>query len=77
MRLQSIEFCNSQQVNMEEIQRKLDFIKNVLPRLIIESNNELRNCIVVSCSADDDTKTDGFMSSIFKVILVLEDENLR
>ncbi|KAG5673216.1 hypothetical protein PVAND_003280 [Polypedilum vanderplanki] len=57
---------------MSEQQKKLYFIENVLPKLIIERNEELRNHSVVECNAKANSQLDGFMAAIYSVDLVLK-----
>jgi hypothetical protein len=58
---------------MDDLAKNLNFIENVLPKLIIEQNDDLRNYSIVKCTANDSTKLDGFMSLVFKVDLELKD----
>lgn len=62
---------------MAENQKKVDFIENVLSKLILECNEELKNQKVVKCTAEACTTLDGFMSAIYQVQLVLQDESGR
>lgn len=62
---------------MNETAKKLNFCKNVIPKLILENNEEFKNHSIVSCSVTDETKTDGFMCSIYKMNLVLQDEEFK
>jgi hypothetical protein len=57
---------------MSEQQRKLNFIENVLPKLIIDRNEELKNHSVVKCSAKANSQLDGFMAAIYSVDLELK-----
>jgi hypothetical protein len=59
---------------MDETVRKINFIENILPALILERNVELQNYSVIKCKANLSEKLDGFMSSIFHVDLVLKDK---
>lgn len=59
----------------EEAEKKLNFIQNVLPKLILGRNEELQNHIVVKCSAEPCSSLDGFMSAIYTVDLVLKDQS--
>lgn len=59
---------------MDETAKKINFIENILPGLILERNEELKNHSVVKCTTNISAKLDGFMSSIFHVELVLKDK---
>lgn len=59
----------------DEGQKKLNFIQNVLPQLILERNEDLKSQTVVKCLAEACSQLDGFMSAIYTVDLVLKDEN--
>lgn len=58
-----------------EGQRKLNFIQNVLPNLILERNEDLKNNVLINCTAEACSTLDGFMSAIYTVDLVLRDTN--
>lgn len=58
-----------------EGQKKLNFIENILPKLILERNEDLKCQSVVKCSAEACTTLDGFMSAIYTVDLVLKDQS--
>ncbi len=60
-------------MKMAEEQRKLDFIKNKLPKLIIDRNEELKNNSVVKCEVNSKSQIDGFMAQICYVNLTLKD----
>lgn len=55
-------------------QKQLNFVQNVLPKLILKRNDDLKNHQIVSSSAECSTTLDGFMSAIFQLKLVLESE---
>lgn len=59
----------------EEAEKKLNFIQNVLPQLILGRNEELQNQTVLKCSAEACLSLDGFMSAIYTVDLVLKDQS--
>ena len=61
----------------DEGQIKLNFIKNILPKLILERNEDLRSHSVVKSSAEAYTTLDGFMSAIYNAELTLRDESGR
>lgn len=60
---------------MAELQKRLNFIQNDLPKLIIERNDEFKNYSVIKCEARANSQIDGFMAAIFFVQLVLKDEH--
>lgn len=63
-------------VNMsDEAQKKLNFIENILPTFILKRNEEFSNHTVVKCSAEACSTLDGFMSAIYTVELVLQDQS--
>lgn len=62
---------------MADNQKKVNFIENVLPKLILERNEDLKGHKVVKCTAEACTTLDGFMSAIYQVQLVLQDESGR
>lgn len=64
-------------MSAEEAQKKLNFIQNVLPKLILERNADLKDQIVVKCQAEACSQLDGFMSAIYTVVLVLKDVGER
>lgn len=57
--------------------RKINFIENVLPTLIVEKNEEFKGFVVISCRAELNKHLDGFMSAIYDVQLTMKapDEN--
>lgn len=55
--------------------QKLNFIQNVLPKLIIDQDDDLKNQTVVKCSAEACSTLDGFMSAIYSVDLILREVN--
>lgn len=59
----------------DEGQKKLNFIQNVLPKLILERNEDLKFHTIVKCSAEACATLDGFMSAIYTVDLVLKDQS--
>jgi hypothetical protein len=58
-------------------QNHLDFIEKILPKLILERNEDLKGQKIVSCKAESSSTLDGFMSAIFTMSLVLEDKSGR
>lgn len=62
---------------MADNQKTVNFIENVLPKLILERNEELKDHKVVKCTAEACTTLDGFMSAIYQVQLVLKNESGR
>lgn len=56
----------------EYAERKLKFIQEVLPELILKSNEDLKGQSIVSCTAFANTQLDGFMSAIYSVNLLLK-----
>jgi hypothetical protein len=62
---------------MSEAQKRLDFVQNVLPKLIIERNNELMNHEIVKCTAKASNELDGFMSSVYFIDLTLKNADGR
>jgi hypothetical protein len=56
-------------------QSHLNFIEKILPKLIVKSNEDLKNHKIVNCKAESSTTLDGFMSAIFTMSLLLEDED--
>lgn len=59
----------------DEGQKKLNFIQNILPKLILERNEDLKSQTVVKCEAEACTTLDGFMSAIYTVNLVMKDQS--
>lgn len=60
---------------MTDQQKKINFIENVLPKLILERNEELKSHEVVKCTATPNSQLDGFMAAIYSVELVLKNPN--
>lgn len=60
---------------MEEAQKKLNFIQNTLPKLILARNEDLSNQTFVKCTAQAASSLDGFMSAIYTADLVLKDQS--
>lgn len=60
---------------MTDQQKKINFIENILPKLIIERNEEFKNHRVVKCSATPNSQLDGFMAAIYSVELELKNPN--
>lgn len=58
-----------------EAQKKLDFILNSLPNLILQRREELRDHTVVKCTGEAVSSLDGFMSAIYSVELILKDQD--
>lgn len=58
-----------------EGEKKLNFIQNVLPKLIVLRNEDLKDQTIVSCSAEACSSLDGFMSAIYSVDLILRDKS--
>lgn len=56
----------------QEADRKLKFIQEVLPGLIVERNEDLKGHHIVNCTASGNTQLDGFMSAIYSVNLLLK-----
>lgn len=56
----------------QNIEKKLKFIQEVLPRLILESNEDLKGQSIVNCQASANTQLDGFMSAIYSVNILLK-----
>lgn len=55
-----------------ELKAKLNFIENELPKLM---QTALKGQKIISCLAESKSQLDGFMSSIFTVRLVTQDDN--
>ncbi|CAG9808590.1 unnamed protein product [Chironomus riparius] len=60
---------------MTDQQKKINFIENSLPKLILERNEELKNHDIVKCTATPNSQLDGFMAAIYSVELVLKNPN--
>lgn len=60
---------------MSDAQKRLEFVEKKLPLLILESNNEFKNHIIVKSSVETKNQLDGFMSALFLVDLTLKNEN--
>lgn len=58
--------------NATEVLRKIAFIEKVLPKLIVEQNEEFKEHEVISCRAELNKHLDGFMSAIFDVQLTMK-----
>jgi hypothetical protein len=63
------------EIKMTEGQKKLEFIQKILPRMILDCNDDLKNHSIVKCSAEACATLDGFMSAIYTVELVVKDQN--
>lgn len=58
--------------NVTEALRKVDFIEKVLPKLIVEKNEEFKGFEVVNCRGEVNKQLDGFMSAIYNVELTMK-----
>lgn len=58
--------------NVTETLKKLNFIENILPRLIVERNDDFKGYKVISCRAELNKHLDGFMSAIYNVDLTMK-----
>lgn len=54
------------------LHKKLSYIQNVLPQLILNYNDDLKDHTVLECIAEANNHLDGFMSSLFSVDLGLK-----
>lgn len=61
----------------QDQEKAIRYLETILPLKIIRSNNELQNSRVIGCTAKSSKSLDGFLSTIYKVTLVLEDEAIR
>jgi hypothetical protein len=61
--------------NATEALRKLNFIEKVLPKLIVEQNEDFKNYEVISCRAELSKHLDGFMCAIYDVELTMKGQN--
>jgi hypothetical protein len=61
--------------NATEALRKINFIEKILPKLIVERNEEFKGFEVISCRAELNKHLDGFMSAIFDVQLTMKGPN--
>lgn len=52
--------------------KKLNYIKNVLSHQILASNSEFKNKELISCDVELPKNIDGFMSYIFLIKLTLK-----
>lgn len=59
----------------DDATKKLNFIENSLPKLILQRNKDLSEQTVVKCTAKASSSLDGFMSAIYTVELVLKDRS--
>lgn len=55
-------------------EKAVRYLETILPLRIISNNHELKNSQVISCTAKSSKSLDGFLSCIYQVCLVLEDE---
>lgn len=55
-----------------EALRKISFIEEVLPTLIVERNEEFKGFKIVNCRAELNKHLDGFMSAIYNVELTMQ-----
>lgn len=55
--------------------KKISFIENCLPKMILERNSELKHHTVVKCTATANSQLDGFMAAIYSVNLILQNPN--
>ena len=55
----------------EQKEIHLNFIKNHLPKLIINYNKDLHNTKIIKCDVEASEQLNGFMSAIYLVDLVL------
>ena len=53
------------------------YLENILPVKVIENNDELKDCKIISCKATNSKSLDGFLSTIFLIHLVLEDKKSK
>lgn len=58
----------------EELQAKLNFIEQELPKLM---QQEMGSETIISCSAESKSHLDGFMSSIFMVQMTVRDVDAK
>jgi hypothetical protein len=61
--------------NATEALRKINFIEKILPKLIVERNEEFKGFEVINCRAELNKHLDGFMSAIFDVQLTMKGPN--
>lgn len=51
-----------------------NFLENILPKLIINKNEDLQGSEVLKCVANSSKSLDGFMSSMYQVQLDLKND---
>lgn len=61
--------------NATEATRKIEFIEKVLPRWIVEQNEDFKNYEVINCRAELNKALDGFVSTIYEIQLTLRQPN--
>lgn len=57
---------------VSEETRNLNFIQNYLTKIILQHNDEMRNCEIVDVKAASSSQFDGFMSSLYFLDLKLK-----
>lgn len=58
--------------------KQANFLENILPKLIVDENIDLRGSKVLKCVANSSKSLDGFMSAMYQVELDLEnDKNIE
>lgn len=55
-----------------EALRKINFIEEILPTLIVERNEDFKGFKVIKCRAELNKHLDGFMSAIYNVELTMK-----
>lgn len=55
-----------------EALKKLNFVENVLPSLIVSKTEEFKGYEITSCRAELNKQLDGFMSAIYDVELTMK-----
>ncbi|KAG5673217.1 hypothetical protein PVAND_003281 [Polypedilum vanderplanki] len=60
---------------MSDQNKILNFIRNKLPQLILNHNDDLKGHKIVNCDVKANTQLDGFMSSLYFLNITLENEH--
>lgn len=55
----------------------ISYLENVLPQKIIDSNEDLKNCELIKCTATSAKSFDGFLSSLYQIVLRVEDKTSK
>lgn len=62
---------------MTEAEKRLKFVEEKLPFLILKNNKDFKNHSIVKSIAKANSQLDGFMAAIYSLDLTLKDQNGR